>query len=275
VGFFASKNVIMRGFHPIPSALPRQAAESGVVDQKSPGKAHSVSSAMNDTISARESITSISRSLAGLEAVYDKIAAAQAECLSTIAGYGRPLRCPEGCGSCCESFIPDILPIEADYLADWLLRTDPARAERVAAWSRISALPPCPFHEADREGGHCSVYPARPLICRLFGFSSIRDKQGREAFSLCKEMPARNGGRSWSGAEVRKEFGTQLPVMSDFTAEVLALAPGDSSRRAALTEALPAALRRLALRVRLMKLESGDDPNGGEPEPSAPAPRAA
>lgn len=119
------------------------------------------------------------------------------------------------------------------------------------------------------------MYPARPLICRLFGFSAIKDKEGREAFSLCKEMPSRTSGRSWSGAEIQKEFGTRLPVMADFTAEVLALGPNEAGKRSPLTEAIPSALRRLLLRKRLVELESDDDPNGGEPEPSTPAPRAA
>jgi hypothetical protein len=63
--------------------------------------------------------------------------------------------------------------------------------------------------------------------------------------------------------------------MADFTAEVLALGPNEAGKRSPLTEAIPSALRRLLLRKRLVELESDDDPNGGEPEPSTPAPRAA
>lgn len=229
---------------------------------------------MNRTAKPK-SEAAIERRLAELGAIYAKIDSIQTECAITIAHNGQPLRCPEECGSCCETFVPDILPLEADYLAAWILRTDPAQAQRLAGWDRNPALPPCPFYEADRKDGHCSVYPARPLICRLFGFSAIKDKEGREAFSLCKEMPSRASGRSWSDAEILNEFGTRLPVMADFTAEVLALSPNEAGKRLPLTEALPSALRRLLLRKRLVELESDDDPNGGEPEPSTPAPRAA
>jgi len=217
------------------------------------------------------------RLLARLGALYGRITSAQAAAFASAANRGDPLACPEGCGSCCEGFIPDVLPVEAAFLADWLLRERPDLAERVLAWNEDGSSPPCPFHEPDRQGGHCGVYPARPLICRLFAFSATRDRSGRDAYSLCKQMPSRRGGRSWSEDDIVREFGAPLPLMSDFSSEVISLVPSDSGDRRLLTKALPSAIRRLSLRLYLARLESkdesDDDPNGGEP--LRPAPRAA
>jgi len=205
--------------------------------------------------------------------LYGRIASAQEAILGSIAERGAPLACPEGCGACCGTFIPDVMPLEAGYLADWLLRERPDLAVRALEWEEDGSSSSCPFHEPSRKGGQCGVYPARPLVCRLFGFSATRDRSGREAFSLCKEMPSRRGRRSWSGEDIEREFGARLPVMTDFTAEAVALAPAESGDRRLLTKALPTAIRRLSLRIYLSKLESSDDPDGGEPP--RPAPRAA
>jgi Fe-S-cluster containining protein len=221
--------------------------------------------------------TTFAAALEGLNRIYERIEKAQAESRAAIAARGAALACPEDCGSCCEGFVPDILPIEARYLAAWLLRFSPELAARAIDWSDavIGMAPPCPFYEAARPDGHCVVYPARPLICRLFGFAALRDREGIESYSLCRRMPARTGKRSWSGAELERELGAAFPDMADFSALTVALAPDEAGGRALLTQALPAELRRLSLHLDLARLESGGDPDGDEPEPSAPAPRAA
>jgi Fe-S-cluster containining protein len=215
-----------------------------------------------------------------LREIYDRIGAAQAESLASMARRGRAIACPEGCGSCCESFVPDILPVEAGYIADWLLRSRPGLAAAVLEWDAdgLRSSPACPFHEPDRRGGGCGVYPARPLVCRLFGYASVRDREGAASYSLCKMMPSREGRRSWSGEELECELGTSLPVMADYAAAAVAIAPEEASGRALLTAALPAELRRRSLLIRLASLESGvgdGDGDGDEPEPSTPSPRAA
>jgi hypothetical protein len=65
---------------------------------------------------------------------------------------------------------------------------------RVASWASESGLAcppgkpsdasPCPLYDP-AEPHHCRVYPARPLICRLFGFSGVRGKDGRPLFRPC------------------------------------------------------------------------------------------
>jgi uncharacterized protein len=262
----------------IHSRTLRQAEGEGVIDHASAKRANSSAIAMTsaDTTRVFPAGEAPGR-LDQLRAVYARIAEAQARSLAAISDRGPALACPEGCGSCCEIFLPDVLPVESDFMADWLLGNRPDLAEAIMARDdgSPSAAPPCPFYESGREGGCCGIYPARPLVCRLFGFASVRDRDGVEAYSLCRWMLSRGGRRAWSGAELEVELGSSLPVMADYSTAAIAIAPEEVGDRALLTDALPASLRRLSLRRRLGELESADGPDGDEPEPSAPEPNAA
>lgn len=187
------------------------------------------------------------------------------------------LSCPAGCGTCCEGFIPDVLPLEASYLAAWLVRNRPERAREMAESDAV--LPTgsgCPLYDPNKPEAHCTVYPGRPLICRLFAFSGVRAKGGQASFALCRGMPdlpsPRSGARTWEGPELETLFGPP-PLMSDFGAELEGIVPGDGSRRAPLTEALPPAIRQI---VFLSELGGRGDPNRDGNDPVLPPlPRAS
>ncbi len=183
--------------------------------------------------------------------------------------------CPEGCGSCCETFVPDVLPLEAAYLAAWLARESPERARTLALEGFSDAkraAPHCPFYRFD-DAAHCSVYEGRPLICRLFGFSGVRSKDGAPGFALCRRMDALPGraARSWKGEDLGRELGAVPPLMSDLASELAAVRPNESPERRLLTEALPDALRKILFLAGFGANDPGDEP---EPEPLAPMPRA-
>ncbi len=178
------------------------------------------------------------------------------------------LSCPPGCGTCCEGFIPDVLPLEASYLAAWLARNRPERAREIVD---SGILPSngrgCPLYDPHRPDAHCTAYPGRPLICRLFAFSGVRTKNGLSSFSLCRGMPGlpppRSGARAWEGLELEALFGAP-PLMSDFGSELEGISPGDGHRREPLTEALPSAVRQVLF---LASLGGRDDPetDGNDP----------
>ena len=96
------------------------------------------------------------------------------------------IACGEGCGTCCEHFMPDITASEARLVAAYLLFVvkDLDLIERVKAFAGNSKGP-CPLYRADSPY-HCSVYPARPLICRLFGACAYQDKNGNARFRRCR-----------------------------------------------------------------------------------------
>jgi Fe-S-cluster containining protein len=121
------------------------------------------------------------RSLDALRAVYRE---ADRRVASWASESG--LACPPGCGVCCQRFEPDLLPLEADYLAAYLLHEAPDLLGLLeeSPPGKPSDASPCPLYDP-AEPHHCRVYPARPLICRLFGFSGVRGKDGRPLFRPC------------------------------------------------------------------------------------------
>ena len=66
--------------------------------------------------------------------------------------------CAEGCHECCQNFgVPSRTPIEDERINDYLRKNEmmPGKAHHGT----------CPYLN---ETG-CSIYPVRPLICRLYG----------------------------------------------------------------------------------------------------------
>jgi Fe-S-cluster containining protein len=170
--------------------------------------------------------------------------------------------------------MPDVLPVEADYIAYYILSaspTSPVSSSNLTAppaletW--LSPKPPenpspCPFHDPNAPGANCRIYEARPLVCRLFGFSSTQTKAGTAVYRLCRHMPTPQGlaERSLSQETLMHTIGAAPPLMGDFAMELLAIDPSSASERKALSEAMPPALARVGSTLRYCP---------EEPEPNA------
>jgi uncharacterized protein len=217
--------------------------------------------------------------IAVVKAVYESVEADQRAFLEAADRSGSRLACPPGCGSCCEPFVPDILPVEAVYAAAWLLREEPALAAQAATWERDSpAAPPCPFYRSATPEAHCAIYPARFLICRLFCAAGMYDREGRPSFKPCAHMsiagyPPQGAARPVIvGENLTRLFGAQPPIMADYAAELVALSPSEAGDRLSVVEALPKALMRVGLSLSLAHAafdrtySSDEEP---EPEPIA------
>ncbi|MFZ5776247.1 MAG: YkgJ family cysteine cluster protein [Thermodesulfobacteriota bacterium] len=82
--------------------------------------------------------------------------------LERLAANAAHLRCGPGCASCCRPF--SVLPIEAAALANALTALPPATRERIHHQAR-AATESCPL----LIDGLCTLYQARPVICRTHG----------------------------------------------------------------------------------------------------------
>jgi Predicted Fe-S-cluster oxidoreductase len=201
--------------------------------------------------------------IAAVASIYERIELDEGAFRAAAASRGSALSCPEGCGNCCEHFVPDLIEPEALFLARYLLRNEPELAEEASEWPRrnLSSSPPCPFYRPGRAGGCCGVYPGRPLICRLFAFSGSRDKEGRPSFRPCARMPVAglpppgDERPSLSGPALASSFGLAPPMMADYAAEMTALSPEGASDRELLVEALPRALSKIGLGLALAQRE--------------------
>ena len=109
----------------------------------------------------------------------------------------------------------------------------------------------CVFYQPDDriEGnGRCGVYPFRPLVCRLFGFSGKKDKTGKLKLVTCpiiKEM------HKHSLDNIQKEpeqfF---MPGMSDFSARISSIDPELGRNQLPMNEAFKVAVQHVGLRLK-------------------------
>lgn len=160
--------------------------------------------------------------------------------------------CPDGCGCCCHNFEPDLMKIEALYMAAWLIENKPETAMQVE--KEIYPFEngkTCPFYNPD-NGYHCSIYGGRPFICRLFGASGSRTKTREIVWKPCKFYPIENlqqhnpplAHRQYNEEETKKIFGMLPPVMSDLI-EQPASASKDYENTKLIRETLPETIRKL------------------------------
>jgi uncharacterized protein len=98
------------------------------------------------------------------------------------------LKCPPGCGKCCESpkvhvSILDCLPLALDLVA----RGEAEKTlERIENDMNAGGSELCPFYIKESESrGKCSEYLLRPTLCRLFGFTAVTQKNGDHELALC------------------------------------------------------------------------------------------
>ena len=196
------------------------------------------------------------------------------------------IQCPDGCGSCCVHFEPEVYEAEALYLAAWMLEHQSERADRIAEADSNSFTrgDGCFLFDPDSPY-HCTVYGGRCLICRLFGFSGDHGKDGTIRWKPCKYMQPSgiagnaaggisgspvNGtgtaqevqtGRQYGQEEMMRLFGAVPPYMGAASSSLLALNPDDTHPRP-LRIALPAAIKKLKMLLRFIT----------PPEPDCPSP---
>lgn len=210
-----------------------------------------------------------------LRALYDRLGAA-AEKLLTASGT-QSFGCPPGCGTCCVGFDPDVTPAELYGLAEWLLE-NPSLADRLYT-ARDPAGRTCRFFDAESPF-HCTVYPARPLVCRSFGFTARVNKSGTKEFAYCRHMPT-DGERRLQGDQIVGSLGTEVPTAEEFGVAVSAI-DGNSARRS-LSDSIGAAVQHLSYK-RSLQLQADPEPPGApeldpkdpnDPVPPVHPPRAA
>lgn len=118
-----------------------------------------------------------------VEAVYGEIA-------TTFSTYQqqRGLHCRSGCGECC--LLPTIEATVLEMLPLALHLFDQGKAQQTLTQLEELTKPQgCFFYQKlsfDGKQGQCNIYQHRPSICRFFGASGYRDKQGKTTLSVCR-----------------------------------------------------------------------------------------
>ena len=157
------------------------------------------------------------------------------------------VHCKKGCGTCCEHFIPDVYGVEARFLALGLMFDDKLdlALDRIKKWNPES--PHCPLYDFDSDY-HCTVYRYRPLICRLFGATASKDKEGKPCFRHCKYN---EGGLDVSSEEMLQKIDAVIH-MSDYAMMMEEYAIGEKEKLL-LPEALEKESEKIKYIIDLLK----------------------
>jgi Fe-S-cluster containining protein len=188
------------------------------------------------------------RLAAGVRAIYRRLD-------RRIAAFRRRsgLACLPGCGECCRSTEVEATVLELLPLALELYRQ--GRAEEVLGRLRSSSAPERCLLASERPlgrfGGHCTEYSRRPLLCRLFGFAAMENREGRPELVACGLIRKAEPIKIRRAAAGVTEGKPAAPLMRDYTLAVYRLEPVLGSGALPINAALRQALERVALRLEL------------------------
>ena len=125
------------------------------------------------------------------------------------------LHCLSGCGECCKK--PDIEATPLEFLPLALDLFDEGRAEIALEEIKAKKDSLCYVFRphVTNFGGLCNAYPSRGLICRLFGFTARRDKEGKPELVTCK-LIKEHQNEAYNAAIESIKKGEKVVVMSDY-----------------------------------------------------------
>ena len=202
-----------------------------------------------------KAISALSGTEAGsqLEAIHGFFRSVQPDFDDFMKRFG--ISCPSGCGSCCERFVPDITRSEALYIAAYILCSD--RRNGLMDMLQDDKGGSCPFYDRENKERHCAIYPARPLLCRMFLSACSSDKNGRNRFSYCigygenRDIPS---SEDLKGYRPMPYYGERLRMLE-----------GNSADAILLPEAVMKSISRIGLEMMYSGFLSD---NGGESNPA-------
>ena len=160
------------------------------------------------------------------------------------------LHCKPGCGKCCanpniETTVAEMMPMAVDLWGKGQAEAMLTVLERSAAQ--------CAFYKPNAlvpGNGQCSAYEYRPGLCRLFGFSTTKDKYDKSYLATCKvikeQFPI-----DYARAQRAIAYGVQAPSMSEHAFEVFNMDPQLGKELMPINQATRLAIERVGLSLNL------------------------
>jgi Fe-S-cluster containining protein len=126
------------------------------------------------------------------------------------------LKCISGCGACCqkpdiEATILEFLPLAHHFYKQGKLE------ELFHQVEQDPQNPLCILFKPFITGmdqGFCSAYAQRGLICRLFGFSASKDKNGKPVLATCRKIKE-NFRETYEKVVADIKSGLEVPIISN------------------------------------------------------------
>jgi len=164
------------------------------------------------------------------------------------------LQCPAGCLQCCFSEKVETTVLEMLPVAFHLFRTSQAELimKRI---EKAYISQQCILFRPDlqpTEGGGCSQYPYRALVCRLFGFAGNIDREGIPQLAKCRHMPHRESIPGKGKNDPHQH--AVMPLFHGFGIALTAIHPDLGAVRKPINEALFEALAKVGLLLDLQTI---------------------
>jgi Fe-S-cluster containining protein len=117
---------------------------------------------------------------------------------AAMSNHRDQFQCGAGCYSCC---LPGLSTtnIESAYIKDWLSRHEEVREKISSRENMLNDLHQCSMLN---DRGECSIYEARPLICRSHGMPISFDGDHGEERDCCPLNFVSTDLNSLSGSDV-------------------------------------------------------------------------
>jgi len=180
------------------------------------------------------------------------------------------ISCPSGCGICCSEKVVEtttVLELIPLSLLLWKRKTALHWLEKI---ERADADGQCVFYRSEtrRSGaGCCAVYQWRPLICRLFGFSFRKDKNGNPVFITCKTLKQQHAAKLQQLGLLKPGACHSLPVvpmfMTDYSMMVRSIDPLLGTQQLPVNRAARIALEKTGLLQTMQPLAGGQEESPG------------
>ncbi len=165
------------------------------------------------------------------------------------------VRCPDMCGRCCEKEVEttalEMLPLAAEL---WSKNEADMWLDKIHGSEKAGL---CVFFRPDTHipgNGRCGIYSLRPLICRLFGFFTVKDKYGKYVYGSCKVIKEQYPA-SFRAAKRLIEEGYHPSSMTDFTIKIIGMGSDIGRKMVPINTACKIALEKVGFT--LTKMQEG------------------
>ncbi|HAE39710.1 MAG TPA: hypothetical protein DCG57_13915 [Candidatus Riflebacteria bacterium] len=99
----------------------------------------------------------------------------------------------------------------------------------------------CAFARLSEGAWGCKIYPARGLICRLFGFSATTDKNGKALFAACHTL-RQHKPELVESVNAYLDRGGKIPIIARYYQQLSAIEPSLGREMLPINQAIKKAL---------------------------------
>jgi len=161
------------------------------------------------------------------------------------------LGCVNGCGRCCEN--PDVCATVVEVMPLAYEIWNKGHAEMFLEKIRVDQKGWCIFYQTDPAiagNGRCSVYPWRPLICRLFGYAAKKDKHGQAGLVTCSTMKNHCAPEYQTTTERLTVGSLSAPMMQEYAMQVFNIDPSLGQEQMPINQAVAIAIEKVDMFMR-------------------------